>query len=168
MATIVKRLQQHPFLRHVSADNILALAEDTHPMVFQPGEWIVRQGRKANHLYLVESGIVELGLLKKGRGQPLVISHIRKGGSLGWSWAFPPFKWKFDARAKTRVEVLALEGRPVMDKCGLYPLLGYEVMKKLAQSLAQRLEGTRHQLVRQTRSYPGLQPTILYYPSPIV
>lgn len=168
MLKIVKRLQQHPFLRQVSADNILALAEDTHPVVFQPGEWIVRQGRKAHHLYLIESGVVELGLLKKSRGAPLVISHIRKGGSLGWSWAFPPFKWKFDARAKTRVEALALEGRPVMDKCGLYPLLGYEVMKKLAQSLAQRLEGTRHQLVHLMHKNPDLQPMVLYYPSPIV
>ncbi|HVZ81543.1 MAG TPA: cyclic nucleotide-binding domain-containing protein [bacterium] len=168
MLTIVKRLQQHPFLRQVSAENILTLAEATHPVVFQPGEWIVRQGRKARSLYLIEKGVVELGLLTKGPGTPLVISHIHKGGSLGWSWAFPPFKWKFDARAKTRVEALALDGRPVMDKCGLYPLLGYEVMKKLAESLAKRLEGTRHQLVHMARKHPDLPPAILYYPSPIV
>lgn len=168
MMTIEKRLQRHPFLREVSADNILMLAEVTRPMVFQPGEWIVRQGHKAQYLFLVESGVVELGLLKKGKGTPLVISHIRKGGSVGWSWAFPPFIWKFDARAKTRVETLALEGRAIMDKCGLYPLLGYEMMKKLAYSLSRRLEGTRHQLVHLAHKNPEVAPLVLYYPSPIV
>ena len=168
MLNIAKRLQRHPFLREVSADNILMLARDARPMVFQPGEWIVRQGRKAQCLYLIESGMVELGLLKKGKGMPVVIAHVRKGGSLGWSWAFPPFLWKFDAKAKTRVEALALEGRPLMDKCGLYPLLGYEIMKKLAFSLSERLEDTRHQLIHLAHRSPGDHMEILYYPSPIV
>jgi CRP/FNR family cyclic AMP-dependent transcriptional regulator len=168
MAPIAKRLQMHPFLREVSADNILMLAEDAKPMVFQPGEWILRQGRKAHHLYLIERGIVELGLLTRGKGTPLVLCNIHKGGSLGWSWAFPPYTLKFDAKAKTRVEALALDGRAVMGKCGLYPLLGYEIMKKLALSLSKRLESTRHQLIHVLRKNPDLGPSVLFFPPPIV
>lgn len=166
MLPLEQRLARHPFLRGVSGPNILMLAEDTVPMVFKPGEMLFRQGKKARYLFLVEKGIVEVGLLKKDKWGPVVITHVGKGGNLGWSWAFAPFKWKFDARAQTRVEVLALEGRPVMNKLGRYPLLGYEVMRQLAFSLSKTLEATRHQLVRVYHRKPKTE--VLYFPSPIV
>lgn len=166
MLTLEQKLLKHPFLRGVSTENIKLLAEDAVPMVFQPGEKIFMQGRKADYLFLVESGIVEVGLLTARNGKETVITHVRKGGSLGWSWAFTPYRWKFDARAKTRVETLALEGKPVLAKMGRYPLLGYELMSHLAESLSKGLEGTRHALVRSIHSKE--RPEVLVFPQPIV
>jgi len=166
MPTLEQRLARHPFLRGISGENIKMLAEDAMPMVFQPGEKIFRQGRKADYLFLVESGIVELGLLNQRYGKQIIISRIIKGGSLGWSWAFKPYRWKFDARAKTRVETLALDGRQVLSKMGRYPLLGYELMSHLAESLAQRLEATRHALIREIHSKEPAE--MLVFPQPIV
>ena len=168
MQNIEQRLARHPFLRGIPGDNIKLIAEDAVLMVFKPGEMIMRQGRKANYLFLIEKGKVALGLLKSGEG-PLTIQNLGKGDSLGWSWMFPPYKWKFDARAKTRVEILAIEGRPLSAKMGRYPLLGYEVMKKMAGSLAQRLEATRHQLVRVYRqSLKAGQREFVYFPQPML
>ncbi|HJT24052.1 MAG TPA: cyclic nucleotide-binding domain-containing protein, partial [bacterium] len=161
-------LARHPFLRGVSGPNILLLAEDAVPMVFQPGESIFRQGQKAQYLFLVEKGTAAVGLLKKDKWGPVIISHVGKGGSLGWSWAFPPYRWKFDARAVTRVEALALEGKPVMAKLGRYPLLGYELMKHLAFSLSEGLEATRHQLVRLHHRIPRNEAEPVFFPQPIV
>jgi CRP-like cAMP-binding protein len=166
MENIETRLARHPFLKGISGPNILLLAEDTIPMVFQPGEMLFRQGKKAQYLFLVEKGTVEVGLLKKDKWGPMVITHVDKGGNLGWSWAFSPYRWKFDARAKTRVETLALEGKPVMAKLGRYPLLGYELMKHLAFSLSKGLEATRHQLVKVYHRGPKTE--VLYFPQPIV
>lgn len=168
MLPIEQRLARHPFLKGVSGACILVLAEDAVPMVFQPGEMIFRQGGPARHLFLVEKGLVEVGMLKKGRFSPIVVTHVGKGGSLGWSWAFQPYRWRFDARAKTRVETLALEGRPLMDKLGRYPVMGYEVMGHLARSLSKGLEATRHQLVKYHHRSPKKGLEVLYFPTPIV
>ena len=168
MPTIEERLAKHPFLKGISGPNILMLAEDAVPMVFQPGETLFHQGQKAHYLFLIEKGTVEVGLLRKDKNGPVVITHVGKGGSLGWSWAFAPFKWKFDARAQTRVETLALDGRPVMAKLGRYPLLGYEFMRQMAKSLSEGLEATRHQLVKIHHQVPEVEREILYFPSPIV
>jgi CRP/FNR family transcriptional regulator, cyclic AMP receptor protein len=165
MINIEERLAKHPFLRGISGPNILLLAEDAVPMVFKPGEMLFRRGKKAQYLFLVEKGTVAVGLLRDKKG-PIAITRAGKGGSLGWSWAFAPYRWKFDARAKTRVEVLALEGRPTLDKMGRYPLLGYELMKHLAFSLSQGLEATRHQLVRIYHQKPEKE--WVYFPQPIL
>lgn len=148
MENIKGRLARHPFLRGVPTANLELLADDTRIKVFQPGELLFRKGTKANYLFLIEKGVVEVGLLKGDKAGPVVITRVLKGGSLGWSWAFKPYRWKFDARAKSRVEALLLEGKPVIAKMGRYPLLGYEVMSHLARSLAGALEATRHQLVK--------------------
>ncbi len=165
MPNLEQRLAKHPFLKGVPSDNIRLLAEDATPMVFKPGEMLFRRGKKANYLFLIEKGIVLVGLLKSQTGGPLTITKVGKGGSLGWSWAFPPFIWKFDAKAKTRVEVLALEGKPVLAKMGRYPLLGYELMSHLAFSLSQGLEATRHQLVKVYHQKTKTE--FLYLPQPM-
>jgi CRP-like cAMP-binding protein len=168
MLDIEARLAQHPFLRGVSGPNILLLAEDAVPMVFQPGEMLFRRGGKAGYLFLVEKGVVDVGLFKKDKWGPITITHVGKGESLGWSWAFAPYRWKFDARAKTRVETLALEGKPVMAKLGRYPLLGYEFMKHLAFSLSKGLEATRHQLVKVYHREPKMKTELVYLSQPII
>ena len=164
MIKIEESLARHPFLRGVSSPNILLLAEDAVPMVFKPGDMLFRRGKRAQYLYLVEKGTVAVGLLRDKKG-PVTIMNVGKGGSLGWSWAFAPYRWKFDAKAKTRVEVIALEGRPILDKMGRYPLLGFEVMRHLASSLSQGLEATRHQLVKAYHRKPKTE--WVYWPQPM-
>lgn len=78
---IENRLARHPFLRGVSGPNILLLAEDTVPMVFQPGESIFRQGQKAQYLFLIEKGTAAVGLFKKDKWGPVTITHLGKGGT---------------------------------------------------------------------------------------
>jgi CRP/FNR family transcriptional regulator, cyclic AMP receptor protein len=166
MPSLEKRLSKHPFLRGIPTDDIRLLAEDATPMVFQPGEMLFRQGKKADYIFLIEKGTVILGLLKSGANGPVTITTIGKGGSLGWSWAFEPYRWKFDAKAKTRVEVLALEGKPVLAKMGQHPLLGYEMMSHLALSLSKGLEATRHQLIKVYHQKAN-KTQFVYFPQPI-
>ncbi len=165
MANIKERLARHPFMKGIPTDNAELLDENTVSRVFQPGEMLFRRGGKAPSLFLIEKGIVEVGLLKGDPAGPIVITRVGKGGNLGWSWAFAPYRWRFDARAKTRVEALALEGKPVLAKMGRYPLLGYELMSHLARSLALGLEATRHQLVKVRHRKAGTD--IIYFSQPV-
>jgi len=58
-----------------------------------------------------------------------------------------PFEWKFDARAADDVRAIALDGKCLRTKCEENHDLGYEVLKRFARIMEERLEATRLQLL---------------------
>ena len=81
-----------------------------------------------------------------GRGG-VTIATIGKDEVLGWSWLLPPHQWHFDARALSATRALALDGRCLRAKFSTDHELGYEVMRRFAPLIAQRLEATSIQLL---------------------
>ena len=79
--------------------------------------------------------------------KPIIVSTLSVGEILGWSWLLPPFQWKFHARAVDDVHAIALDGKCLRTKCEENHDLGYEVLKRFAQIMEQRLEATRLQLL---------------------
>jgi len=79
--------------------------------------------------------------------KPIIISTLSMGEILGWSWLLPPFQWKFHARAVDDVRAIGLDGKCLRTKCEENHDLGYEVLKRFAQIMEQRLEATRLQLL---------------------
>ncbi len=66
---------------------------------------------------------------------------------LGWSWLIPPYHWHFDAKAVEPTRAIALDARCMRTKCEKDHDLGYELMKRFAQIIEQRLDATRWQLL---------------------
>jgi hypothetical protein len=66
---------------------------------------------------------------------------------LGWSWLLPPYRWRFDGVAAvpvTAIEIDAVRLREVADQdCSL----GYLILVRLVEALADRLQGTRARLI---------------------
>ena len=59
----------------------------------------------------------------------------------------PPYQWKFHAHAVEDVRAIALDGKCLRTKCEQNHDLGYELLKRFAQIMEQRLEATRLQLL---------------------
>ncbi len=67
---------------------------------------------------------------------------------LGWSWLFPPYKARFDARALERgPRALARRRVPARRSARSDPALGYELLKRFTEVVVSRLEATRMQLL---------------------
>ena len=66
---------------------------------------------------------------------------------LGWSWLIPPYRWRFDARAIDLTRAIALDGKCLRGKCDQDPRLGYELLKRVAAIMAERLHATRLQML---------------------
>jgi hypothetical protein len=81
-----------------------------------------------------------------GRGN-VAVETLGEGEVLGWSWLFPPYRWHFDARAVDMVRAIAMDGKCLRTKCDADPALGYEMVKRVASVVMQRLEAARMQLV---------------------
>jgi CRP/FNR family transcriptional regulator, cyclic AMP receptor protein len=113
---------------------------------FDEGETIFRQGDAADIFYVVRGGTVALETFVPATG-PIVIETVGAGEVIGWSWLFPPYRWRFDARALAPVRATAFDGACLRGKCGDDPALGYELMGRFAQVIIERLQWTRLRLL---------------------
>jgi len=76
-----------------------------------------------------------------------VIETLEEGDILGWSWLIPPYLWRFDARIVEPTRAIALDGKCLRMKCDENHDLGYELLKRFAHIVTQRLQATRLQLL---------------------
>jgi len=146
METLERILEEHPFFKGLERRYLQLLVGCASNVRFNAGQFIFREGEEANQFYLIRYGRVGLEIFSPNRG-PITIQTLREGEVLGWSWLFPPYQWHFDARALELTRAIALDGECLRKKCEEDHNLGYELTKRFAQIIEQRLEFTRLQLL---------------------
>jgi CRP/FNR family transcriptional regulator, cyclic AMP receptor protein len=149
MQTNTTILAAQPFLRGLSQRQLDVLAGSAMPAEFKTGELIFNEGSPANRFYLLLSGEVALESPPEKRNderEPVLIEIIGAGSVLGWSWLFPPYFWHFDARVLTPVKAIFLYGTRLREQCENDHELGYELMKRTAGVVIERLQATRLRL----------------------
>jgi CRP-like cAMP-binding protein len=153
MQTLKSVVAEHPFTRGLDNRYIELLEGCATNVVFKPGEFIFHEGGEANQFYLIRHGKIALEVYAAERGS-VPIMTVNEGEVLGWSWLFPPYRWQFDARAVELTRAIALEGQCIRQKCEQDHELGYELMKRVAQVMEQRLQATRFQLLNVYEVHP--------------
>jgi len=146
MRTLEDLLQEHPFFRGLERQYIALIAGCGSNVRFHPGEYIMRTEEPATHFYIIRHGRVAVEVYIPERGA-ITVQTLGEGDVLGWSWLFPPYKWVFDARALELTRAVALDGLCLRSKCEEDPRLGYELMKRFARIMVDRLLATRLQLL---------------------
>lgn len=146
MENLERILSEHPFLHGLKDRHIKVLVGCASNVVFKAGEFIIREGQSADSFYFIRQGMVTIETHAPQSGS--VTIHTRHEGEvLGWSWMVPPYRWHFDARAAETTRALAMDGKCLRTKCEEDHDLGYEIMKRFALVIAERLEATRLQLM---------------------
>jgi CRP/FNR family cyclic AMP-dependent transcriptional regulator len=146
MQSLEPILAQHAFFHGLDAEYLQLLTGCASNVRFEAGQTIFREGEPANQFFLLRSGRVSVELFAPGRG-PLVVQTLGEGEMLGWSWLIEPYIWQFDARAVELTRAIALDGACLRGKCDTDPRLGYEILKRFSQVMADRLQATRIQLL---------------------
>lgn len=100
----------------------------------------------ADSFFVVRTGVIVLELEVAG-APPLVITSVGEGDLLGLSWLFPPFIWKWTARAAAPSVLLSFDARAVRSFMEEDHELGYRVMRAAAAEMKSRLTGARLQLL---------------------
>ncbi len=140
------RLLHHPLFAGLPLATVERVSLDAHNVAFEPGQVILSEGAPAGYLYLLQHGKVALSAHAPGKGHVLV-QTLGPGEVLGLSWLFPPFQWRFDAHAVEFVEALAVDGARLRARAEEDPVLGYQVLKRIAPLVVERLQQTRLQLL---------------------
>jgi CRP/FNR family transcriptional regulator, cyclic AMP receptor protein len=139
-------LAEHPFVRELKDEYVQLMVRCASNVRFDAGQFIFHEGEEANQFYLIREGKVSLEVFAAQRG-PLTILTLEAGDVLGWSWLFPPYRWKFDARSLERTRALGLDATCLRIKCEEDHDLGYELLKRFVLVVEQRLQATRFQLL---------------------
>jgi CRP/FNR family cyclic AMP-dependent transcriptional regulator len=146
METLERILSDHPFFRGLDPRYLTLLVGCAANVRFRTGEFVFRTGEEANQFFLIRQGNLALEISAPGQ-PPLIVQTVGEGEILGWSWLIPPYHWKFDAHALEPTRALALDGKCMRAKCEADHDLGYELLKRFAHIMEERLLATQLQVM---------------------
>lgn len=145
--TLTVYLAQHPIFKGLNQEHIALIGSLATLVEFETNQRVFEQDKPATHFFIVRSGAVTVEIPSID-GEPLAIQKLGSGSMLGWSWLISPYRWAFDARATSPSSVIAVDGERLRAACEVDPKLGYELLKRFAVLMAERLNAARRAAIR--------------------
>lgn len=146
-------LQNKSIFKGMPKPLIQTLADAGRTKDYKMGDCLFKQGESANHFYIIISGRVSVEI-PSIYGPPLVVQKLDDNKVLGWSWLIPPYKWAFEADAESDLQVIEFDGQRLLAACEADPDLGYQLIKRFATLMSERLHEAREKMM-DTWSAPG-------------
>ncbi len=134
------------FFSGMAAEHLATLAGCATEAGYKTGDYIFKEGQPSSHFRLILEGEVALEIFVPGSG-PDIIHTLKAGSVLGWSWLIPPYKKQYDARAVRPVRALVFDGKKLRDICEKDPRFGYELLRRFAKTMSDRLWAERMRLM---------------------
>jgi CRP-like cAMP-binding protein len=144
---LVKAIAAHRFVAGMKPEHLKRLVEAAMFKEFERDEVVFREGDPANRFYLISTGKIALESRRNDEISPLV-EFLGPGDVLGWSWLFPPYYWRLDARAVDPTSAIFFYGTRLREHCEHDPEFGYDLMKRVAAVTISRLQSVRSELFR--------------------
>lgn len=139
-------LGQHRFFDDFPAAFAKLIAGCACNAHFRPGDYLAREGDRADTFFILSEGKVALEVAVPGKS-PVAIATLGTQDVVGVSWLVAPYSWLFDARAIDDVRAISIDAKCLRGKCEADHDLGYEMMKRFLPVLTQRLHATRMQIL---------------------
>ena len=155
MTTASELLSAHPFLAGIDEQHLERLSYWSRKAVFHAGTRLFNEGSKADRFWLIREGEVRLDTRLAGEGEQgheVFVETIGPGRVLGWSWLFPPYRWRFGATAISSVLAMEFDAAGVRGLCDSDPALGYDLTRRFMSIVTNRLHATRMRLLDAHRS----------------
>ena len=146
MSSIEKYLFGHAFFKGMSEDYVKLLAEFASEKHAARDEVLFQLGKPADKFYLLRSGKVSVQVPALV-GPPLELQLLGEDQLLGWSWLIPPYRWNFLARAVEESELIEFDGGAILARCEADPGFGYDLFKRFAALMSERLESARLKMI---------------------
>jgi CRP-like cAMP-binding protein len=146
MHTLEPIIKELPIFKGLGVEQLELITGCASNERFGAGEMIFREGEPADKFYIVRSGRVAVEILVPGHG-PITVETVEAGEVIGWSWLFEPYVRRFNARSVELTRVIAMDGKCLRGKCDRDTALGYELMRRFARIMQDRLQAMLLQLI---------------------
>lgn len=150
---IDRLLKEHPFFQDMDPEVCDIIAGCAANERFDPGQYILREGGRADKFYLIRHGAVALEIHVPGQ-DPIIIDTLSDGDILGWAWLVPPYKWVYDARAQELTRLVSLDAECLRGKYEIDHNLAYVLFKRFIPVMAERLAATRRRMLEKPQFSP--------------
>ena len=135
------------FLKLEELKDIAALAKVEE---FSSGEYIFKEGDRAESIYMVMEGRVTVEI-ETAPNKKAVIYTEAKGNMFGYPALVKPHVFTTYARCQDKVKLVTIKAEDLIEKIFKPDCRrGYLIMNKLAEIIAQKLKETRMQLLSLT------------------
>ena len=148
----VEQVVQIPFFQGLPAEALRQVAANSTMLALKRGRILMSQHDAAEHLFFLISGVVQFYIHFQGVDDLLVGTMREPGALLGWSVFREPYRYTVTTRCEEDSQVMRLPREIIMELVQTQPRLGYLLLKRVAATLANRLEQTRDILVRPAAS----------------
>jgi len=143
---VLDKLDKLNFCKGLSLDYQRRLFAAGEIKTYQPGELLFFEGQRSKDIYLLVEGEVVLETSIPGQ-DPMPLQTVGPGELLGWSPVLGLGVMSATARAVTPCHVLALDADRILSLADEDPEFVLEFMRRVAITLARRLNATRLQLL---------------------
>ena len=144
--TLLEALQYMELTRSLEPKHLEKLAGMAFEATFSKGETIFSEGDLGDALYLIRTGRAAVETYVPGQGRVTILT-VGPGQLLGWSALFPNKHKTASSQALMDTQVIALSASQLRAACQEDCELGYAVIWRIAELVANRLKATRLQLI---------------------
>jgi len=139
-------LKKSDLFRELNEEQIQKMLDMSTVKVFQPGEFVVKQGEKLEDIYVIKGGLIgifiERGPLSQRQVQAAGVSDV-----LGWSSMIEPWICTAAGKALEKTTVISFNGLGLCSLCNINPSIGCRIMRGLARVISTRLRHSYEQLL---------------------
>lgn len=146
--SIEEYLSAHEFFAGLDKDSLEFLSSSASERQVEKGDVLFKQGERADRFFLLLGGQVSVQVPAL-MGPVLEVQNLGKDQILGWSWLIQPYRWSFMARAMADSELLEFDGTAILARCEEDPKFGYELLKRFAALMSERLDAARQKMMDQ-------------------
>lgn len=115
----------------------------------QKGDFVFREGEKADKLHFLLSGSIALRVKLTSRPESVTVSFVSTPyQSFGWSGIVSPYHYTSSAECDEDSRLLIIPAEPFMKLMEANPHAGFQVMKRIAEIIADRLRNSRQALLK--------------------
>jgi CRP-like cAMP-binding protein len=148
----VEQVVQIPFFQGLPAEALRQVAANSIVLTLERGRILISQHDNAEHLFFLISGVVQFYIHFQGVDDLLVGTMREPGALLGWSVFRKPYRYTVTTRCEDDCQIMRFPREIIVELVQTQPRLGYLLLKRVAATLANRLEQTRDILVQPAAS----------------
>jgi len=140
-----KQLETVPLFKGLDTHTLDLLEPLFEPFSCAAETVIFEQGQRANYLYLILAGSVEV-LYKPYDGPALTVTSLKAGSVVGWSAAIGNTVYTSGAICREDCQAIRMRGEDLHRLCTKEPESGQIIMNRLADSVSSRWDDAQNQI----------------------
>lgn len=136
-----QRFAQIPLFAGLTEAQLNVLYGLSRGVIYPLHSTLFTEGSRAAHVFILIDGCVSVHVSRTMQAGALVMNTLEQFGQLiGWSGLVPPGEYTATATCIEDSHILVMDVEPVMKALEANPVMGFLVMRQIAQQISTRLQ----------------------------